>query len=168
MKKSKVQMIRCMSSVAALILLITACSSYPTVENPWPSDWVDASAGIVSPSNSIQVSSARISTLSPDEEAAAEQWLLQNSQRAALLSEMPGGTALTSLKGMQRTPGEEIYLVRGASDGGNGVFTGYVNEAGILILYNVMGECGLFERRVLAVSLRDRPERVYGGCSGAL
>lgn len=155
-------------SVIIVALLVTACNSYPNNKRAWLSDWVDASAGVVSPSNSIEVAPAKIARLAPEDEAIAEQWLLQLGQHSALLSEMPNAIPFSRLTGLRRDSGEDVYLVRSASDGGNGVFSAHVNESGVLVLYNVMGDCGALERRVLAVSLGSKPERVYGGCSGSM
>lgn len=140
-------------SVASAVFLIVSCSSYSKHSRAWLSEWVSASVGVVSLSNSAEVASAKIARLDYEDEKMAERWLLQSGQGSALLSEMPNAIPLTRIKGLKREPGEEVYLVRSASDGGNGVFSAHVNASGILVLYNVMGACGMLERRVLVVSL---------------
>lgn len=155
---------------AALLLLpmLGGCSINEFQNAEWRSDWVDVSSDAIFPGNSTTLPLDRISTLDPDSEAAIAEWMLKNSLVAVSASDVEGKIGSRPLSGLKPAPGESLYLVRAASDEGNGTFIGYVNDKGLLIMYGVMGGCGEQKHRVVAVSLRDKPANVFGRCSAAL
>ncbi|WP_248150792.1 hypothetical protein [Stenotrophomonas indicatrix] len=155
---------------AALLVLpmLGGCSINKFQHTEWRSDWVDVSSDAIFPGNSTNLPLDRISTLDPDSEAAIAEWMLKNSLVAVSASEVEGKIGSMPLSGLEPAPGESVYLVRTASDEGNGRFIGYVNDKGLLIMYGVMGGCGEQKHRVVAVSLREKPANVFGRCSAAL
>lgn len=155
---------------ATLLLLpmVGGCSINQFQHTEWRSDWVDVSSDAIFPGNSTTLPLDRISTLDPNSEAAIAEWMLKNSLVAVSASEVQGKIGSMPLSGLKPAPGESIYLVRAASDEGNGTFIGYVNDKGLLIMYGVMGGCGEQKHRVVAVSLREKPASVFGRCSAAL
>ena len=155
---------------AALLLLpmLGGCSINKFQHTEWRSDWVDVSSDAISPGNSTTLPPGGISTLDPASEAAIAEWMLKNSLVAVSASEVEGKIGSMPLSGLEPAPGESVYLVRTASDEGNGRFIGYVNDKGLLIMYGVMGGCGEQKHRVVAVSLREKPANVFGRCSAAL
>lgn len=155
---------------ATLLLLpmVGGCSINQFQHAEWRSDWVDVSSDAIFPGNSTTLPLDRISTLDPDSEAAIAEWMLKNSLVAVSASEVEGKIGSMPLSGLEPVPGESVYLVRTASDEGNGRFIGYVNDKGLLIMYGVMGGCGEQKHRVVAVSLREKPANVFGRCSAAL
>jgi len=155
---------------ATLLLLpmVGGCSINQFQHAEWRSDWVDVSSDAILPGNSTNLPLDRISTLDPDSEAAIAEWMLKNSLVAVSASEVEGKIGSMPLSGLEPAPGESVYLVRTASDEGNGRFIGYVNDKGLLIMYGVMGGCGEQKHRVVAVSLREKPANVFGRCSAAL
>jgi hypothetical protein len=61
----------------------------------------------------------------------------------------------------------DVYLARALSDEDYGTFSAFVDEGGLLLLYNRMGSCGTLIRRVIAIRLKARPSNAYAGCSAA-
>lgn len=155
---------------AALLLLpmLGGCSINEFQNAEWRSDWVDVSSDAIFPGNSTTLPLDRIFTLDPDSEAAIAEWMLKNSLVAVSASEVERKIGSMPLSGLKPAPRESVYLVRAASDEGNGTFIGYVNDKGLLIMYGVMGGCGEQKHRVVAVSLREKPAKVFGRCSAAL
>lgn len=155
---------------AALLLLpmLGGCSINKFQHTEWRSDWVDFSSDAIFPGNSTTLPLDRISTLDPDSEAAIAESMLNNSLVAVSASEVEGKIGSIPLSGLTPVNGESVYLVRTASDEGNGTFIGYVNDKGLLLMYGVMGGCGEQRHRVVAVSLREKPANVFGRCSAAL
>ncbi|MNB76780.1 hypothetical protein D3C81_281940 [compost metagenome] len=155
---------------ATLLLLpmLGGCSISQFQHTEWRSDWVDVSSDAIFPGNSTTLPPGGISTLDPDSEAAIAEWMLKNALVAVSASEVEGKIGSLPLSGLKPAPEESIYLVRAASDEGNGTFIGYVNDKGLLIMYGVMGGCGEQKHRVVAVSLREKPANVFGRCSAAL
>ncbi|MEG0192126.1 MAG: hypothetical protein RR831_00040 [Stenotrophomonas sp.] len=151
-----------------LLPMLGGCSINQFQHTEWRSDWVDVSSDAIFPGNSTTLPLDRISTLDPNSEAAIAEWMLKNSLVAVSASEVQGKIGSMPLSGLKPAPGESIYLVRAASDEGNGTFIGYVNDKGLLIMYGVMGGCGEQKHRVVAVSLREKPANVFGRCSAAL
>lgn len=150
-----------------LVLLILGCSSVSR-SAAWPSHWMDASAGRVNPGNADELSADRIDILDSEDEEKARLWLSSSGRRVSRLSEMPGFSELNYVRNNARTPAGDLYLVRAVSDGGGGVFSVYVNENGVMVLYSVMGNCVPSEMRVLLMRLDAVPKGVYGGCGGTM
>lgn len=155
---------------AALLLLpmLGGCSINKFHHAEWKSDWVDVSSDAIFPGNSTTLPLDRISTLDPDSEGVIAEWMLKNALIVVSASEVEEKIGSMPLSGLKPAPGESVYLVRAASDEGNGKFVGYVNDKGLLIMYGVMGGCGEQKHRVVAVSLREKPANVFGRCSAAL
>lgn len=155
---------------AALLLLpmLGGCSINQFQHTEWRSDWVDVSSDAIFPGNSTTLPLDRIAALDPTSEAAIAEWMLRNALVVVSASEVEGEIGSMPLSGVKPAPGESVYLVRAASDEGNGTFIGYVNDKGLLIMYGVMGGCGEQKHRVVAVSLREKPANVFGRCSAAL
>ncbi|SMR76739.1 hypothetical protein SAMN04487863_2349 [Stenotrophomonas sp. yr243] len=155
---------------AALLLLpmLGGCSINQFQHTEWRSDWVDVSSDAIFPGNSTTLPLDRISTLDPASEAAIAEWMWKNSLVVVSASEIEGKIGSMPLSGLKPAPGESVYLVRAASDEGNGKFIGYINDKGLLLMYGVMGGCGEQKHRVVAVSLREKPANVFGRCSAAL
>lgn len=151
-----------------LLPMLEGCSINQFQHAEWSSDWVDVSSDAIFPGISTTLPLDRISALDPNSEAAIADWMLKNSLVAVSASEVERKIGSMPLSGLKPAPGESIYLVRAASDEGNGTFIGYVNDKGLLIMYGVMGGCGEQKHRVVAVSLREKPANVFGRCSAAL
>ena len=151
-----------------LLPMLEGCSINQFQHTEWRSDWVDVSSDAIFPGNSTTLPLDRISTLDPASEAAFAEWMLRNALVVVSASEVEGKIGSMPLSGLEPAPGESVYLVRTASDEGNGRFIGYVNDKGLLIMYGVMGGCGEQKHRVVAVSLREKPANVFGRCSAAL
>ncbi|WP_230110993.1 hypothetical protein [Stenotrophomonas lactitubi] len=154
---------------AALLLLpmLGGCSINKFQHTEWRSDWVDVSSDAIFPGNSTTLPLDRISTLDPDSEVAIAEWMLKNSLVAVSASEVEGKIGSMPLSGLKPAPGESVYLVRTASDEGNGRFIGYVNDKGLLIMYGVMGGLRRAEApggcREPAGEARQRVRSMLGG-----
>ncbi|MEN5285053.1 hypothetical protein ABE494_03805 [Stenotrophomonas lactitubi] len=155
---------------AALLLLpmLGGCSINKFQHTEWSSDWVDVLSDAIFPGNSTTLPLDRISTLDPASEAAIAEWMLKNALVVVSASEVEGKIGSMPLSGLKPAPGETVYLVRAASDEGNGKLIGYINDKGLLLMYGAMGGCGEQKHRVVAVSLREKPANVFGRCSAAL
>ncbi|WP_343650087.1 hypothetical protein [Stenotrophomonas sp.] len=148
--------------------MLGGCSTNRFHHAEWKSDWVDVSSNAIFPGNSKTLPLDRISTLDPDSETAIAEWMLKNALIVVSASEIEEKIGSMPSNDLKPAPGESVYLVRAASDEGNGKFIGYVNDKGLLIMYGVMGGCGEQKHRVVAVSLREKPANVFGRCSAAL
>lgn len=155
---------------AAILLLpmLGGCSIDKIKHAEWKSDWVDVSSDAIFPGNSKILPLDRISTLDPESEGAIAEWMLKDALIVVSASEVERKIGSMPSSGLKPVSGESVYLVRTASDEGNGKFIGYVNDKGLLIMYGVMGGCGEQKHRVVAVSLREKPANVFGRCSAAL
>lgn len=155
-------------AVLLLLPMLGGCSASKFLHAEWKSGWVDVSPDAIFPGNSTPLPLDRISTLDPDSEGTIAEWMLENALIVVPASEVEGKIGSMPLGGPKPAPGESVYLVRAASDEGNGKFIGYINDEGLLIMYGVMGGCGEQKHRVVAVSLREKPANVFGRCSAAL